>query len=241
LIFLLIYDILFNVIGKEIIFNKKIAMRLYPAFKRTFDIASSLFAIMLLLPIIAAISFVISMESPGGPFFIQDRVGKGGKNFRIVKFRTMRRDADHTGSIIAGNGDYRVTRIGKLLRDTKLDEFPNLINVLLGQMSIVGPRPELPQFLPYYQDGFREIFAVRPGLTGPAQLVYFYEYSLLPKDNVEEYYQNTIMRHKLDIDLEYARNCNMQWDFSLVFSTLSRLLIREKGGDRREGKSVLQG
>jgi lipopolysaccharide/colanic/teichoic acid biosynthesis glycosyltransferase len=241
LIFPLICDILFNVGGKEKPSNQKIAMQLYPALKRAFDIASSLSAILLLSPIIAAISFVVSIESPGGPFFVQDRVGKNGKNFRIVKFRTMRRGADRLGSIIAGNGDYRVTRIGKFLRDTKLDEFPNLINVLLGQMSIVGPRPELPQFLSCYQDGFREIFSVRPGLTGPAQLVYFYEYSLLPKDNVEEYYENTIMRRKLEIDLEYARKCNMRWDLSLIFSTLSRLLIREKGGDLREEKPALQG
>lgn len=202
-------------------------MKRYPILKRAFDLTSAFFSLLLLLPIMVVVGFIVSVESPGGPLFIQRRVGKGKRIFRMFKFRTMCRNADKMGSSVSGNDDWRLTRIGKYLRDTKLDEFPNLLNVLLGQMSVVGPRPELPQFLPFYKDGYREIFDIRPGLTGPAQLTYFFEYTLLPKDNVEEFYKSKIMKRKLSIDLDYVRNFNLRRDASLITSTVFRLFIHE--------------
>jgi len=203
-------------------------MKLYPIFKRAFDLTSAFFSLSLLLPIMVVVGFVVSIESPGGPLFIQRRVGKEKRIFHMFKFRTMCRNADEMGSSVSGNNDWRITRIGKFLRDTKLDEFPNLLNVLLGQMSIVGPRPELPQFLPFYKDGYREIFDIRPGLTGPAQLTYFYEYALLPKENVEEFYKSKIMKRKLSLDLDYVRNYDLRRDASLITCTVFRLFIHER-------------
>ncbi|MBA7711389.1 UDP-N-acetylgalactosamine-undecaprenyl-phosphate N-acetylgalactosaminephosphotransferase [subsurface metagenome] len=202
-------------------------MKRYPILKRAFDLTSAFFSLLLLLPIMVVVGFIVSIESPGGPLFIQRRVGKGKRIFRMFKFRTMCRNADKMGYSVSGNDDWRLTRIGKYLRDTKLDEFPNLLNVLLGQMSVVGPRPELPQFLPFYKDGYREIFDIRPGLTGPAQLTYFFEYTLLPKDNVEKFYKSKIMKRKLSMDLDYVRNFNLRRDASLITSTVFRLFIHE--------------
>ena len=189
--------------------------------KRLFDLAASLLALLLLSPFFAMIALAIKITSAGPVFYRGDRIGRDGVPFRIVKFRTMRVDAGGPG--ITRADDARVTGIGRFLRRTKLDELPQLINVVRGDMSLVGPRPEAPEYVLLYTVDERRVLGVRPGLTSPASLRYRREESLLVGDDWHERYVSDIMRDKLREDLNYIAQRTFFGDLRLIFRTIAAL------------------
>ncbi|MCP4229490.1 MAG: sugar transferase [bacterium] len=201
--------------------------------KRLLDFAASLIGLILLLPFFALVAALIALESKGPVFFRQERVGKYGKPFVMWKFRTMVLDAVAQGSAITGPGDSRITRVGHYLRLTKIDELPNLINVLGGDMSLVGPRPELPQFFEGLSDEEKQILTVHPGITGPTQLRYISEEEMLAPVNVDENYAESVLRDKLKSDIRYVRERTFFRDLGLIFATFFAIAFKLLG--RRTG------
>jgi lipopolysaccharide/colanic/teichoic acid biosynthesis glycosyltransferase len=195
--------------------------------KRQFDLFFSFMGVSLFLPLGALIALMIKIEDGGPIFFIQERVGYRGKLFRMIKFRTMVREADKVGTAITIGNDPRITRIGRWLRRFKLDEFPQLFNVLKGEMSFVGPRPEVPRYVAAYNDREREVLDLIPGITDPASIIYRNESEILGKcDDPEKQYIEKIMPDKIRINLEYARRANIMSDIFVILQTLG-LLFKE--------------
>lgn len=192
--------------------------------KRFFDIFSSLIVLLFGAPFFLIIALFIILDSKGGVFFKQVRVGKNGKEFDLFKFRTMKPDSESLGQITVGGRDPRVTRVGYWLRKFKIDEFPQLINVLIGDMSIVGPRPEVPKYVSLYTTQQKKVLTVRPGLTDYASLEYINENELLEKSETpNETYINEIMPAKLELNLKYITEKSMWIDFKLIFMTIAKL------------------
>ena len=189
--------------------------------KRIFDVAASLVAIVVLSPLFAVIALAVKLTSPGRVVYQGERIGRGGVPFRILKFRTMRANA--TGPGLTCIGDARVTPLGRVLRRWKLDELPQLVNVLRGEMSIVGPRPEAPEYVRLYTEDERRVLTIRPGLTSPASLRYRHEESLLTGDDWHERYVNEIMRDKLRDDLTYIDTRTFLGDLRLIARTFATL------------------
>jgi len=189
--------------------------------KRLFDVAASLVALVVLSPLLALIAVAVKVTSSGPVFHRGERIGRGGVPFRILKFRTMRINASGPG--ITREGDTRVTPLGRILRRSKLDELPQLINILRGEMSIVGPRPEAPEYVRLYTEEERGVLTVRPGLTSAASLRYRHEESLLGGDDWHERYVNEIMRDKLRDDLNYIQNRTFLGDLRLIARTFGSL------------------
>ena len=197
---------------------------MYRVLKRIFDFVSSVIALLLFLPFLIIISLLIIIESRGGVFYRQVRVGRNGREFKIYKFRSMRTGADKEGRITIGN-DKRVTRVGKFLRKTKLDEIPQLFNVVIGQMSIVGPRPEVPEYVRLYNDEQRKVLAVKPGLTDIASLEYINEQEILGRsDDPGLTYIEEVMPAKLKLNLEYIAKRNFFFDLKLIFRTVFKIV-----------------
>lgn len=193
-------------------------------FKRLFDIAFALLGLVILSPALLLISLSIKLGSTGPIFYCATRVGRYGKEFRLLKFRSMVVNADQIGPAVTGANDPRVTPIGRLLRKTKLDELPQLINVLKGDMSFVGPRPEAPKYVQYYTDEQREVLSVRPGITSAASIVYRHEEALLVGEDTETLYIQTVMPAKLAIDLDYVQSGPYVWgDIVLILRTFRAL------------------
>ena len=194
-------------------------------FKRCFDIiASSLGLIFLILPFLI-IAIAIRCSSKGPVYFRQKRVGKDGKEFRIYKFRTMVVDAESRGKQITVGDDVRITGIGKFLRKTKLDELPQLINVLIGDMSFVGPRPEVPKYVAMYNDYERNILRIKPGITELASITYRDENEVLAaSEDPEDTYINEIMPTKLALNMQYMKKMNVFYDIALIFKTFAAIL-----------------
>jgi lipopolysaccharide/colanic/teichoic acid biosynthesis glycosyltransferase len=164
------------------------------------------------------------MESPGPILFRQQRVGHGGKFFTVLKFRSMRIGSERDLMRITVAGDLRVTKVGKWLRKTKLDELPQLLNVLRGDMSLIGPRPEVPEYVRYYNEAQRLVLQVKPGITGPASLEFIDEEEVLKESSdPERFYCATLMRRKLDIDLEYCKAVCFVTDFQIAYKTLVKM------------------
>lgn len=194
-------------------------------FKRTFDILVSFVAIVILFPFFIVVSILIKVDSKGPVIFRQVRVGKNEKNFEILKFRTMVTDAEKIGKQITIGEDKRITKIGRFLRKYKLDEFPQLFNVLKGDMSFVGPRPEVPRYTSLYTDEQKEVFKVRPGITDYASIKYRNENEILGEsENPEETYINKIMNDKLKINLEYLKRKSIIEDIKIIFKTLVKII-----------------
>lgn len=195
--------------------------------KRAFDICISFLGILFLFPLFVILAIVISVESKGSPLFTQDRVGKNQKKFKIFKFRTMFPMAESLGELTLGDDDDRVTKVGYYLRKYKLDELPQLINVLLGNMSIVGPRPEIPYFTQFYTPDQRKVFSVKPGITDFASIKYRNESQLLAESN-DPYrlYLDHILPDKLKLNLEYIENQNLMLDLKIIYLTLYKLLFK---------------
>jgi len=193
--------------------------------KRIFDILFSVNVLLLLSPILIIIGILIILESRGGMFFSQKRIGKKEQPFQILKFRTMFLDAEKKGQITVGDRDPRITRVGFFLRKYKLDELPQFWNVLIGEMSIVGPRPEVPYYVSFYNQNQRQVFKVKPGITDYASLKYFDENKLLGKsENPEQTYIQEIMPKKLALNLEYVNNHNFSTDLKIIGKTALRIL-----------------
>ncbi|MBU6134408.1 sugar transferase [Clostridium tertium] len=193
--------------------------------KRIFDFLVSLIGIIILSPIFVIVSIAIKLDSRGEVLFLQKRVGRYGKEFNIYKFRTMVTDAEKIGKQITVGKDSRITRVGAFLRKFKIDELPQLFNVLKGDMSLVGPRPEVPKYVALYNEEQRHVLDVRPGITDMASLRYKDENDILGKvDNPEEYYINIIMRDKLNLNLEYIEKSNLFFDIYLIIKTIIKCL-----------------
>lgn len=193
--------------------------------KRCFDIVVSLIILSVFLPFGILIALAIKLDSKGTIFYRQERVGKNGKVFRLLKFRTMRTDADKAGKLTVGMRDPRITRIGYFLRKTKLDEFTQFWNVLIGDMSIVGPRPEVQEYVNLYTPQQREILTVRPGITDYASLEYFHENEILgAAENPRETYIHEVMPAKLDLNKKYLQNPTLLHDLKLMWMTFAKVL-----------------
>lgn len=188
--------------------------------KRLFDLLLSLIGLIVLLPLFLVVALAIKLDSPGSVFFRGERVGRDGRVFCIFKFRTMVPDARRRGPGITASEDTRITRVGHFLRDYKLDELPQLLNVVRGEMSLVGPRPEDPFYVKCYSPMQRNVLTVRPGITSPASLRYRHEEKLLKGPNWEKAYIEDLMPRKLELELEYIRHHNLWTDIRLILQTL---------------------
>ena len=191
------------------------------ALKRAMDIVLSAGGIAVLSPVLLLIALAIVIDSRGGVFYRQVRVGRNGREFRIFKFRTMVSDADKRGLLITVGADSRITRVGKILRKTKLDELAQLFNVLKGDMSFVGPRPEVPRYVAMYTPAQRNVLLVRPCITDYASVAYRDENDLLAgADDPERVYIEEIMPAKLELNRQYLSQIGVLTDLKLIFSTV---------------------
>lgn len=191
--------------------------------KRIFDIVMSLMGIVFLLPLMIVVGIIIKITSKGPILFKQVRVTKNGKEFKIYKFRTMRENSEGNKQITVGN-DSRITGIGKILRKTKLDEIPQLFNVLFGQMSLVGPRPEVPKYVALYTEEQREILNVRAGITDYASIYFSNESELLGKaEDPEKFYVEKIMPHKIKLNKKYIKEIGIFTDIKIIILTILKI------------------
>ena len=189
--------------------------------KRLFDIFASGVGLVVLSPLFLIVAVWIKLDSTGPVFYRQVRVGKGNQDFKIFKFRTMRIGSDRGSLITVGGRDPRITTSGYFLRKTKIDELPQLINVLIGDMSLVGPRPEVRHYVNYWTPEQMRVLDVRPGITDPASIRYCNENELLEKaDDPESFYINVIMQDKISLYLDYVDNNGFWRDLQLIFSTV---------------------
>ena len=193
--------------------------------KRAFDLLFSLFMLTLFFPIGLIISVLILFGSPGGIFYRQERIGRNGVPFKLYKFRSMRLNAEASGKLTVGMKDPRITSVGVFIRKYKLDEFPQFINVLMGDMSIVGPRPEVHEFVALYSDTQKKVLEVKPGITDYASIEYFNENELLASsDNPKKTYVEKIMPDKLELNQKYLANPTLAHDLKIIFMTIRRVL-----------------
>lgn len=188
--------------------------------KRLFDIIASGFGLIVLSPIFFILAIWIKLDSKGPVFYRQVRVGKNNKDFRIFKFRSMRVGSDKGSLVTIGGRDSRITRSGYIIRKLKLDELPQLINVFVGDMSLVGPRPEVRHYVDYWTSEQMHVLDVRPGITDPASIKFRNENELMEQaEDPEDYYINVIMQEKLKLYLEYVHNHTFFGDIGLIFKT----------------------
>ncbi|MCM8787197.1 MAG: sugar transferase [Candidatus Omnitrophica bacterium] len=191
--------------------------------KRIFDIVFSLLVIFICLPVFILASLLVKLDSGSPIFFKQKRVGKNGKVFTIFKFRTMKTKG---GPLITAIDDSRITKAGKILRFTNFDELPQFFNIIKGDMSIVGPRPELPEIVKIYTPKQREILKFKPGFTSFSTVKFLDEEKMLVNKNIMEFYLNEILPKKIDADLEYFQKSNLFSDFILILKTIGKTFIK---------------
>ena len=193
--------------------------------KRCFDIVFALIGILILIPVYIIIGILILIDSRGGILYKQNRVGKNNEDFFILKFRTMKLDSDKKGLLTVGARDNRITRVGFFLRKYKLDELPQLFNVLFGEMSFVGPRPEVRKYVDMYNEEQRKVLSVKPGITDYASIEYSNENELLAKStDPEQTYIEEIMPHKLLLNLKYIKEKSFVTDIKIIFRTIGKIL-----------------
>ena len=194
--------------------------------KRLFDVVASACGLICLSPLFVVLAMWIKFDSKGPVFYRQVRVGRGNKDFRIFKFRSMRVGADKGSLVTIGGHDPRVTRSGYFIRKYKLDEFPQLINVFLGDMSLVGPRPEVRHYVNYWTPDQLHVLDVRPGITDPASIKFRNENELMEKAaDPEDYYINVIMQEKIRLYLDYVQNASFLYNIKLIFQTFKVVLV----------------
>jgi len=194
--------------------------------KRAVDIMVSLIGLIVLLPFLAAVAVLIRLDSRGPVFFRQERMGRGFCPIFIIKFRTMVRDASGKGPAITFGQDPRITRVGRLLRLTKIDELPQLINVLKGEMSLVGPRPEVPQYVQMFRQEYAEILRARPGITDLASLKYRDEAAILGRSSDPHHeYVHRILPDKIILAREYLERSSVTFDLVLIARTIRHLIL----------------
>jgi lipopolysaccharide/colanic/teichoic acid biosynthesis glycosyltransferase len=193
--------------------------------KRFFDLIFSVIGLLILMPIFIVISVWIRLDSPGPIFFRQVRIGRFGKPFRIYKFRTMVADAELKGQLITSSEDPRITRAGKFLRCYKLDELPQLLNVFIGDMSIVGPRPEVPRYVEMFRDQYKDVLTVKPGITDYAAIEFRDEESLLKQyTNPEDGYIKEVLPKKIDLYKKYLMERSIKTDIKVILLTLKKIM-----------------
>jgi lipopolysaccharide/colanic/teichoic acid biosynthesis glycosyltransferase len=193
--------------------------------KRIFDVAVSVITLIVLAPFFLFFSLIILIGSPGGIFFVQTRVGKDNRDFNLIKFRTMFRQSERLGLITVGELDARITWAGKWMRKYKLDELPQLVNIVKGDMSIVGPRPEVRRFVNLYNERQFEVLKVKPGLTDYASLEYSEESKLLANfSDPEKGYISEIMPAKLELNLKYIRDKSFITDLRIIIKTFKKIV-----------------
>lgn len=192
--------------------------------KRAFDLLAAAIGLVLVSPLLILVAVAIRLDSPGPVLFRQRRVGRNFRPFEIYKFRTMVDGASRMGPSVTAGEDPRVTRVGRILRRTKIDELPQLINVIKGDMSLVGPRPELPKYVEMFRRDYEEILAVRPGMTDPASLVYHDEAELLGQvgDPEEEYIRN-VLPAKIALARRYLARSSLLFDLAVIVKTVGTL------------------
>ncbi len=194
-------------------------------FKRLFDILVSFFAIIVLLLPFLIISLAIVIDSRGGVFFVQKRVGRNNKDFGIIKFRTMVKNASELGGELTnGENDKRITKVGSFLRKFRIDELSQLFNVFAGNMSIIGPRPEVRRFVDYYTDEQMATLLVRPGISCSSSIEFANEGELLANaENPDEFYINEILPKKAEMNLKYIENLSLRSDIRIIFNTIKEV------------------
>jgi len=206
--------------------------------KRLFDLFFSLTGLLLLMPVYLPIAIWVRLDSPGPVFFRQVRVGQFGNPFRIFKFRTMYADAEARGRMITVGDDPRITRAGRFLRKFKLDELPQLFNVVKGEMSLVGPRPEVPRYVKFYPEEIRtQVLSIRPGITDIASILYKNENIVLAgAADPEATYVNVVLPEKLKHYVRYVSERSLWLDFKIVMMTLREIFRRGESGERSRGE-----
>ncbi|MGZ3866710.1 MAG: sugar transferase [Bacteroidia bacterium] len=193
--------------------------------KRCFDIVFAIIGILFFSPFLILIAIAIMVDSRGGIFYKQVRVGKNNVDFKILKFRTMKVNSDKSGLLTVGARDNRITRVGYFLRKYKLDELPQLFNVLSGEMSFVGPRPEVRKYVEMYNAEQKKVLDVKPGITDYASIEYSNENEVLAKSNTpEQTYINEIMPHKLSLNLKYINEQSFFTDVRIIFRTIFKVV-----------------
>ena len=203
--------------------------------KRGFDLLAAIVALVVTSPVIAGAALLVKLDSPGPAFYRAARIGRDGKPFEMYKLRTMRVNSDRNGPAVTAAGDPRITSVGRILRRTKIDEIPQLWNVLRGDMSLVGPRPEAPDFIRHYTADQRRVLSVRPGITGPTALAYIDEEAMLAEGDAEATYVSSIMPAKLALDLEYVRTASFAGDLNILARTAWLVLSRGRASRRDAG------
>lgn len=192
---------------------------------RFFDILFSLLGLVVLSPLFVCLYAAVCLESKGGGFYRQKRVGKGGREFTLYKFRSMRVGADRKGLLTVGGKDPRITPTGAFIRKYKLDELPQLFNVLKGDMSLVGPRPEVSRYVAFYTPEQRKVLTVRPGITDYASIEYFNENEILGKaEDPDRAYIEQIMPDKIRYNMKYIENRSVKEYFKVIFLTFKKLI-----------------
>ena len=193
--------------------------------KRLFDLLFSSIGLLLLQPLFVITAIMIKVDSSGPILFRQERMGRNFRRFKIYKFRTMVVDAEKEGLRITAGGDRRVTKVGKMLRKFKIDELPQLFNVLKGDMSLVGPRPEVEEYVTLYEEDYREILKWRPGITDVSSIIFREEEAVLKNQtDPEEYYKKILLPEKIRLAKEYMVKSSFSYDLKLVLNTLHRIL-----------------
>jgi lipopolysaccharide/colanic/teichoic acid biosynthesis glycosyltransferase len=196
--------------------------------KRFFDILFSSIGLIITLPVFIILAFAISLESRGGIFYKQERIGKNFKPFKLYKFRSMYSGSDKKGLLTVGEKDIRITQTGYFIRKYKLDELAQLINVLKGDMSLVGPRPEVKKYVELYNDEQKKVLLVKPGITDYASIEYFNENKLLENSpNPEKTYIEEIMPHKLSLNLKYIQEQSLLTDVKIILKTILKIINRK--------------
>ena len=194
--------------------------------KRAFDIVTAFTTLVLLIPLMLIVAMLIKFDSEGPIFFRQQRIGRGFRPFWIYKFRTMRKAPIADGAEVTIGNDPRITRVGRFLRKTKIDELPQLINILRGEMSFVGPRPEVPRYVRLFEREYQEILTVRPGLTDLASLKYRDEAALLAKaEDPEQEYTMRVLPDKINLSKDYIRHSSFLFDLGLILRTILAVLV----------------
>ena len=200
--------------------------------KRSFDIVVASVALVVMSPLLVIIAIAIKLDSKGPVIFRQRRIGLGGKAFSIYKFRTMVVERDRDQVNVSAAGDARVTRVGSVLRNTFLDEVPQLLNVIKGDMSLVGPRPETPEHVNLYTEEELVVLSVRPGMAGPSALAFHDEEEILARhDDPHTYYVNHLMRERVRLDLGYLELASLRYDITMLFRTIFVAVLGVKASD----------
>ena len=200
--------------------------------KRCFDILASIIGLAVLSPFMIGCAVLVKLTSEGPIFFKQQRLGLGGKHFNILKFRSMVVNAENHGARVTADGDKRITRIGRILRKTKMDELPQLINVLKGEMSFVGPRPEVQEFVDCYPEEYKTLLTVRPGITDIGSIEFRDEEEILAaSENPKKTYIEDVLPQKIELGKRYIDDHSILFDIQLIFRTLVAIVFKKKPGN----------